>query len=498
MDEKILLTVTGMSKTFGQTKALVDVDFTAHRGEVHGLIGENGSGKSTLSTIIAGAQPGESGTMILRGEPYEPASALDANEKGICMLLQERGTFESVSVAANIFVGKESEFTAGGYLNTGAMYAEARKALDRVGATHIDEKIQTGRLGFEDQKLVEIARAMYVDPDILIVDETTTALSRNGREMLYKVVRRMRENDKCVIFISHDIDEVKMICDYLTVLRDGHRIATLEKKDFDDHTIRQLMVGREVSDNFYRTDTTATAEDRIALKAEHICYGSLDDVSLELHYGEILGLGGLTDCGMHDLGRILFGRYKPESGQVILEDGTRLNSVNTAIQHGIGYVSKDRDKDALMLTASILDNICAPSLRQLQKFGFITKRSERKFANKWAEELSIKMQNVDQQVMNLSGGNKQKVSVAKWMGFDADVIIFDCPTRGIDVGVKAAIYELLMELKARGKAIVMISEELMEVIGMSDRVVIMKDGKITGEFKRDDGLTEHQLIEYII
>lgn len=498
MSDQILLTVSNMSKTFGQTRALVDVDFVAKRGEVLGLIGENGSGKSTLSSIIAGAQQGENGTMVLRGEPYAPTSALDANARGVCMLLQERGTFESISVAANLYVGKESAFCSGGYLNTEKMYAAARRALDRIGATHINERALTGSLGFEDQKLVEIARAMDADPDILIVDETTTALSRGGRDLLYKVIDRMRAENKCVIFISHDIDEVKMICDYLTVLRDGHKIDTLAKKDFNDSTIRQLMIGREISDNFYRADTTATRLDAVALRAEHVSCGILDDVSLELHYGEILGLGGLTDCGMHDLGRLLFGRLTPTAGKITLGDGTPLKNVRTAIRHGFGYVSKDRDKDALMLNASILDNICAPSLRKLQRFGLITRRRERKFANQWAQELSIKMQNVDQQVRHLSGGNKQKVSVAKWIGFDADVIIFDCPTRGIDVGVKAAIYQLLTELKNRGKAIVMISEELMEVIGMSDRVIILKDGKVSGEFKRDDGLTESQLIEYII
>ncbi len=498
MSENILLTVQNMSKTFGQTRALVDVNFTAHRGEVHGLIGENGSGKSTLSTIIAGTQPGEHGAMVLNGVPDAPHNALEANANGVCMLLQARGTFENISVAANLYVGKEDRFCKNGYLNTNAMFAAARVALDRVGADYIDEHALTETLGFEDQKFIEIARAMDNDPEILIVDETTTALSRVGRERLYHVVRQMRERGKCVIFISHDIDEVKMICDFLTVLRDGHMVATLERKDFNDDTIRQLMIGREISDNFYRTDTVATAKEEVAIRAEHIAYGVLKDISLELHYGEILGLGGLTDCGMHDLGRILFGRLKPDAGRVLLADGSPLTSVNKAIAHGIGYVSKDRDKDALMLNASILDNICAPSLKKLQKFGLITKRREKKFSNEWAAALSVKMQNVNQQVMHLSGGNKQKVSVAKWIGFDADVIIFDCPTRGIDVGVRADIYHLLMELKAQGKAIVMISEELMEIIGMSDRIVMIKDGVISGQFRREDDPTESQLIEYII
>ena len=494
---KVVLEAKGICKSFGSVQALKNVDFVLHAGEIHGLIGENGSGKSTLSSIIAGVQPATSGEMSLNGNTYSPADALKANEEGVYMLLQERGTFSDIRVSANIFAGKESDFSKMGVLNTRKMYACGRQALDRIGAEHIDERAITGSLTFEDQKMVEIARAMNGNPEILIVDETTTALSRQGREILYKQIYQMRDEGKSIIFISHDIDEVKEVCDTLTVLRDGSKIETLDKADFTDQRIRSLMVGRDIGDNFYREDTHATSQDEVAIRADHVNYGILNDVSIELHKGEILGIGGLTDCGMHDLGKLLFGIYKPDSGQIICSD-KQIKNTRDSVKKKIAYVAKDRDTEALMVAGNILDNICAPSLKKLQKGCFIFKRNEKKFSNEWAGKLDVKMTDVNQIVNQLSGGNKQKVSIAKWLGFDADIFIFDCPTRGIDIGVKASIYRLLEELKAQGKAILMISEELMEVIGMSDRVVIIKDGVITGQFLRDEGLTENKLIEYII
>ena len=496
--EKELLRVTNMSKSFGPTKALVKVNFVLRPGEIHGLIGENGSGKSTMTSIAAGIQKADEGEMYYKGQPYDPASSLEANDAGICMLLQEQGTFDTITVAANIFAGKEKQFESHGLLNLKELFSRARTALDRIGADHINEKANTATLTFEDRKLVEIARAMENDPDILVVDETTTALSREGRDLLYKLMHQLKENGKSVIFISHDIAEVKEQCDYLTVLRDGIMIDTLEKKDFSDDKIRKLMVGREVSENFYRNDLTATAQPEIAVSVQDVSYGILKDITMEIHKGEIVGIGGLTDCGMHELGKLIFGLLRPEKGKVILEDGSEVKSPIDAIHHKMGYVAKDRDKESLMTSASITDNICAPNLRKLSKHGLILKKTEKEYVDKWTQELNVKMSGIDQYVMYLSGGNKQKVSVAKWVGFDADIYIFDCPTRGIDIGVKAAIYELMMDLKARGKAILMISEEMMEVIGMSDRTIIIKDGRVTGSFKRDEGLTEDKLIEYII
>ena len=496
--ETELLTLTDISKSFGLTKALVNVNLKILSGEIHGLIGENGSGKSTITTIIAGIQKADYGKMIYKGHSFTPMDALDANHQGICYLMQEQGTFGNITVAANIFAGKEHLFVKHGIMDVKGLNKRAKDALKRIGADHIDEKLQTGKLPFEDRKLVEIARAMENDPDILIVDETSTALSKQGRDILYDVIRKQKSHGKSVIFISHDIDEVSNMCDSLTVLRDGHLIATLDKSNFNDQKIRQLMVGREVAECFYRTDSKATSEKDIALKVEHITNDILSDISMTLRKGEIVGIGGLTDCGMHELGKICFGLIKPQAGHVFFSDGKEVSSSVKAVKGRLAYVSKDRDNEALMTNASIKDNICAPVLKRLGKWGYIPSKSELSYAEKWASEMSTKMENVNQAVMQLSGGNKQKISVAKWVGFGADVYIFDCPTRGIDIGVKSDIYQLLIELKKQGKAILMISEEIMEVIGMADRIIIIKDGRITGEFSRDEELTESKLIEYII
>lgn len=498
MDMELLLRTKVIVKEFGPTVALNRVSLELERGCIHGLIGENGSGKSTLASIIAGVQQATSGKMFLNGDSYNPQSTIDANNHKVCMIVQEQGTFANMSVAANIFIGKENLFFDHGLINVRKMTSEARKMLDRIGAVHINEKAIAGTLVLEDRKLIEIARAMYTEPDILIVDESTTALSKKGREMLYGIIRDMKKNKKSVIFISHDIEEVMEICDSVSVLRDGHYVDKVEKSGFSENRIKTLMVGREIKGHFYRSDYTATHSKKIALQFENVAGSGVSGIDLVLHAGEILGIGGLTDCGMHTLGKIGFGLINPDIGRVIHGKGTLVKNPRSAMKSGMGYISKDRDRESLITASSIKDNICLPSLSKLSKGGVIPKSDERKFAEKWAGRLEVKMNGVDQYVMYLSGGNKQKVAIAKWLGFHAQTLILDCPTRGIDIGVKQGIYELMLDLKQQGCAILMISEELPELIGMCDRVVIMKRGKITGEFERSETLSENELIHHMI
>lgn len=498
MQNEVLLKVQGIYKSFGATKALVNVDIAVKHGEIHGLIGENGSGKSTLSSIIAAVCKQDSGIIYLNGKEYKPSSVVQASENGVSMVVQEQGTVGMITVAANIFIGKEHLFVKYGVLHVAKMYKEARRILESIGASHIQPDTMIEKLTLEDRKMVEIARVMYTNPKLLIVDETSTALTIKGRDVLYAIMERMRDNKCSVLFISHDIGEVMAYCDSLTILRDGCVTANLEKAEFESNKIKQLMVGREIAENFYRTDYEKASKEEIALECENINYGIIKDISLKLHKGEILGIGGLTDCGMHDLGKIMFGLVKPEKGQVRTGDGFQIHSVISAIDHAIGYVSKNRDKEALMPVGSIRDNVCLPSLKALKKFGLISKNKEKNFVDTWANELQIKMNSMNQFCTALSGGNKQKVVLAKWLGKDSDILILDCPTRGIDIGVKAAIYQLMIALKQRKKAIVMISEELPELIGMSDRIVILKDGVISGEYERSESLCESELIKNMI
>lgn len=495
----IILEVKNISKSFGPTKALTDVSLEIYRGEICGLIGENGSGKSTLSSILAGIQKPDSGEMVKDGKPYEPGDSIKGQEMGVAMIIQEAGSIPNISIADNIFAGKERKFMNGCFVNRKQMNLSGKKALEKIGVMDMDPAKSLNVLNQEDRKIVEIARAMNDDPDLLIVDETTTALSKRGRDITYSVMNKMKAAQKGVIIISHDIDEIMEVCDAVVVLRDGVKIGRLEKEEISADKIRRMMVGREMSGNYYRSDYEPYQKGSTVLKAEAVSTEQgLRDVSMELREGEILGIGGLTDSGMHDLGRVLFGIKKATHGKVSLADGSTVKNPWTSVNKGIGYVSKNRDLEALLLTATVRDNIVLASLKKISRKSLVSSKTEDQIALDQVANLNIKCSGIAQNVNNLSGGNKQKVVFGKWIASKADILILDCPTRGVDIGVKSAMYSLMYELKKQGKSMVMISEELPELIGMSDRILIMKNGEFTGEFYRDKELSEHDIIEYMI
>lgn len=495
---KIILTAENMTKSFGITRALKGVPLQLRSGEVLGLIGENGSGKSTLTSIIAGIQPADAGEITLNGAPYSAENSVEACQKGICMILQEKATFDNLSVAQNIFVGDEKRFEKLGILDIKRMNQEAENVLESIGVTGLDVKKKIAVCSFEEGKLVELARAAATDPQILIVDETTTALSQNGRDILYQMMEKMKREDKSIIFISHDIDEMMEKCDRLTVLRDGDYVDTIEKEEFSPTTIKKLMVGREIADNYYREDSECSYDKEVVLKLEQVSTENLHNINLELHRGEILGFSGLADSGMHDIGKAAFGAVHLNSGKVIDKDGEIVKNPRMAMNKKIAYIGKNRDQESLFVSSPIKDNISIASLEKLSKNTFIAPGKEKGFVLEWAEKLEVKMQDINQYVMELSGGNKQKVALAKWLGFGADIFILDCPTRGIDIGVKASIYRLMENLKKQGKSILLISEEMPEVIGMSDRIIVLKDGVQSGEFERSETLSEHVLINCMV
>jgi ribose transport system ATP-binding protein len=493
-----VISVEGVSKSFTSTKALNDVSFQVGPGEIRGLIGENGSGKSTLSSIIAGNLQPDRGRMFLLGKEYIPKDSFEASERGVSMIVQEQGTIATISAAANIFAGRESQFCRLGVLNQRELNRAAATLLARAGASSIPPEAIAGMLSLESRKLVELARALYKTPELFIVDETTTALSQKGRSILYGIIRELKAAGKAVVFISHDIDELISICDSVTILRDGVFVDTLPKERMVPRRLKTLMVGREISDNYYRTDFNPGGVAATAMIVESVSCGVLKDVSFTIRKGEILGIAGLTDSGMHELARTMFGLTRPDRGQVKLGDGTVIDSPSTAIAHKVGFVSKNRDMEAILSSACIRDNIVLPCLGKLQRHGIITHRSERSLAGDWADQLKIKMRSLRQACSELSGGNKQKVVLAKWLANDTRVFILDCPTRGIDVGVKESIYRIMEDLKEKGCSIVMVSEELAEVIGMSDRILTLKDGRISGVFARSADITEAAVIQYMI
>lgn len=390
------------------------------------------------------------------------------------------------------------------FVNGKKLRKHAGYALSKIGVNDIRPEVITAAYDMQQRKLIEIAKCLNKNPEIFIVDETTTALSETGRNLLYKKMNELKEQGRSVLFISHDLDELMEKCDTLTVLRDGNIVANLDKAkgEFDADMIKKYMIGRELKGDYYRSDYDGSYSDQVVLKmVDGIEGNQLRHINLELHKGEILGIGGLSECGMHTLGKALFGNVKIEGGFVYT--GEKLNelvrSEDFAMSRKIGYLSKNRDVEALALKTSIFDNIAIASINNIAKFNFlVTKGSEKKLVDRQVRELQIKCNSAEQLVNTLSGGNKQKVSLAKWIANDSEILILDCPTRGVDIGVKQFIYQLLYKMKLEGKSIIMISEELPELIGMSDRILIMKDGQITKEFTRDPALTQEQIIEYMI
>ena len=501
MGREVIFRATGIRKEFGPTVALKGADFELRRGEICGLIGENGSGKSTIMSIASGMQSATAGEMEYLGKPWKPHSMIQSQRAGISMILQEANTIPMATVAQNLFAGREAEFAKFGVIDMRRMYREADALLDKFGIDHIRGRDPIDIHTFEDRKLVEIVRCVNDDTQILVVDETTTALSLRGREILYRLVHDMAERGRGVVFISHDMDEILWLCTDLTVLRDGEIIGTLTREEMDApgavQRIRYMMVGREVGEKYYREDYDPSHSSDTALELRDLCFGPIQHFSLTLHEGEIVGIGGLSGCGMHEIGRAAYGLEKLSSGSVVRR-GTEIRNCLTAIQNGIGYISKNRDTEALILEASIQENITLPSLPALSHATLIRPGDERRLSDGEIDAFRIKCGSGKQWVNTLSGGNKQKVSFAKWTAKGSQVIVMDCPTRGVDIGVKQAMYGVIEEMKRQGKAILMISEELSELIGMADRLLIMKDFQVAKEFVRSPDLKQTDIIEYMI
>ena len=390
------------------------------------------------------------------------------------------------------------------FVNSKKLRKYSQRALSKIGVNDIYAGVPAFAYDMQARKLIEIAKCLNKNPEIFIVDETTTALSEIGRNLLYKKMEDLKNEGKSVLFISHDLDELMEKCDTLTVLRDGNIVANLtkEKGEFDPEAIKKFMIGRELKGDYYRSDYDGSYDDKVVLKmVDGIEGNKLKHINLELHKGEILGVGGLSDCGMHVLGKALFGNIKMEGGFVYTGENLDqlVNSEVVAMKHRIGYLSKNIDVEALAVKSNIYDNIDIDSINNIAKLNlFVFKGKEKKLVQQQVRDLQIKCNDSSQFVNTLSGGNKQKVSLAKWIANESEILILDCPTRGVDIGVKQFIYQLLYKMKKEGKAIIMISEELPELIGMSDRIVIMKDGEITKEFTRSPELTQEEIVRYMI
>lgn len=496
-----MLKIEHIGKTFGPTVANKDISLEFYPGEVRGLAGENGSGKSTLMSIIAGIQRHDTGTMFKDGVEYRPVSPVDANGKKIGIVVQELGLVNSLPVGINIFLGRTGRFSRCGVINLGKLYAEAERELKKWKLDHIPVRQIVDGLSVEDKKLIELARALSVDPDILILDEVSAALSHDKRMLLYDVIGDFRKRGKTVIMIAHDLDEILRLSDTITVLKDGEVVATEKAADLSLDRLKRMMVGREINEDYYRRDAAPATGAVPALEVSGLSVDdAFSDISFSLAKGEILGVCGLSDAGIHELGKALFGILAPKNGSVVAcRSGASISGPAVAMKNGIAYVPKDRDTDALMIEGSIEANICLPSFDELQgPLGFINPNKMHEVSRRSIDDYSIKTTGFDQRVGRLSGGNKQKVNLARWMLRDIDVLVLDCPTRGVDIGVKAYIYAMINDSRKKGLAILLISDELPEVIGMSDRILVLKNGASAGIFERGAGFTEEKIIEVMI
>jgi ribose transport system ATP-binding protein len=468
-----LLQMRGICKRFPGVVALDDVSFELRRGEVHVLLGENGAGKSTLMKILSGACARDAGAVLLDGRPVALASPRDAQAAGISTIYQEFTLVPHLSAAANIYLGREPVRLAG-VIDRRCQLRDAEALLRDLG-TSIDPGIAVHRLGVAEQQMVEVAKALSLDARILVMDEPTSALTESEIDQLFAAIRRLTSQGVAVIYISHRMEELARIGHRATILRDGRFIATVPLPAPVPDLVR-LMANRDIRDHYPPPTRTRGAE---ILRVEGVSRGArLRDVSFALHRGEILGVAGLLGAGRTELARVVFGADVPDAGRVIV-DGRPLRPGQPAdaIRAGVGLVPEDRKRQGLVLGCSVAANLSLPQLARLGRGGVVSRRREGDLAAQWIRDLRIKTPSAATRVLTLSGGNQQKVVLGKWLAAGADVLIVDEPTRGIDVAAKMEIYTLLDRLAAEGAGIIMISSELPEVIGMSDRILVMHQGR---------------------
>ena len=488
-----LLEVVGVSKSFPGVRALHDVNFHLDAGEVLVLVGENGAGKSTLMKILSGIYTRDQGIIRVDGEEVALATPAEAQQRGISIIHQEMNLAPDLTVAQNIFIGREPR--RGPFLSERALNRQTSDLLRRLGIVLAPAQL-VGDLTVAQQQMVEIAKALSFDARVLIMDEPTSALTDTEVETLFRLIEALKAQGTGIVYISHRMEELGRLADRVTVLRDGEHIGDLDRSEISIPRVIEMMVGRAIAEG--RRPVVAEGEDEIVLRVEGLSTRSLlRDVSFDLHRGEILGFAGLMGAGRTETARALIGA-DPSTGGAIEVKGrpVRINHPADAVKHGIGYLSEDRKRLGLMLEQDVNFNTLLASISDYAgALGWMRDGRGRSVTKRYVESLRIKTPSVNQTVKLLSGGNQQKVVIAKWLARDCDILIFDEPTRGIDVGAKEEIYGLLQTLAAQGKSIIVISSELPEVLRLSHRIVAMANGRITGILRNEDA-TQEKIMEY--
>ena len=477
--KEYLLSMKNINKSFPGVLALDDVTLDILPSEIHALVGENGAGKSTLMRALSGISKIDSGTIYWKDTPVEISQPRDAQKLGISMIHQELAIIPYLDVGKNIFLGREPQLKVSGVIDWKKLYKQAQEQLDKLGLD-INPKAPVESLTIAQQQMVEVAKALSMDASLIVMDEPTSALTEKEVEALFSYMKKLRENGVSIIFISHRLNEIQRVSDRITILRDGKWIGTSEVENLTQDDIVKMMVGREVEQSAKKQ---AKPSSEIVLKVENLSSGDeVHNVTFDLHKGEILGIAGLVGAGRSALAEAIFGSRKITSGYIELDHKkVKFASPQTAIEHGLGLVPEDRKAQGLFLNMAVWQNIVIAGIKKTTRFGFVRKAETQKISASLVDRLSIKTPNLGQQVKNLSGGNQQKVIIARWLSLKPKILILDEPTRGIDVGAKAEIHNLLKQLATEGVGVLMISSELPEILGVSDRILVMKEGYLVAE-----------------
>ncbi len=481
----------GIDKSFGGNAVLKDAGFLLDHGEIHALMGENGAGKSTLMKILTGVYTRDAGTVLVDGQEVCYKNPQEAERAGIVFIHQELNVLFDLTVEENMFLGKEIK-KGFGVCDKKAMRQEVKKILDRLGV-EIDPGQRMNELSVGQQQMIEIAKALMVDAQVIIMDEPTAALTQSETTVLFQVVNSLREKGVSIVYISHRMEEIFEICDRITVLRDGSYIGTKEIKKTDMNDVVKMMIGREIGERYPVRDVKIGD---VAFEVKGLtCPGVFQNVSFQVHAGEVLGVSGLMGAGRTEIMQAIFGNMPHVSGEIYLNGKQIVNrNPQEAMKNGIGFITEDRKVEGLMLEESIMKNISIANLGRISSYGVLKKESEDGLVKRGIEELHIKCFGPQHECNNLSGGNQQKVVFAKWIYTEPKILILDEPTRGVDIGAKKEIYSIINDLAEKGVAIIMVSSELPEVLGMSDRVMVVHEGRVTGMLMKEEANQENIMI----
>lgn len=484
MTQQPLVQMRGISKAFSGNRVLENVEFEILPGEVHALMGENGAGKSTLMKILTGIYERDAGTVLVRGKEVHFKNTKEAEHTGIAVIHQELNIIPYLSVTENMFLGKELTIGKTGIIKYKEMKTKTREYLNLLGID-IDPDVEAGTLSVGQQQMIEIARAVAANTEVLIMDEPTAALTDREIHALFQVINSLREQGVGIVYISHRMDEIFEICDRISVLRDGQFIGTkaIPETNFDE--IVKMMVGRQLGERFpERVPELGSTR----LQVENLTSkGSFEGISFSVKQGEILGVAGLMGAGRTEIMETIFGYRSISSGKVLIDGKeTNIKSPYEAIQHGIGFITEDRKNEGLVLGLSVRENFTLTNFSSVSNKGVISAKKEEEFVEDLIQKLHVKTASQHLSVKSLSGGNQQKIVIGKWLGIQPKILILDEPTRGVDVGAKKEIYQLMNELTKQGVAIIMVSSELPEILGMSDRILVIHEGKVSATFSRNE------------